>query len=93
MFLGSGPYNRGHVKLMDVVQAVPGKTATAFPDCLPSRFSTLMEIGQQNRLVGQIEYVLYLTQLCQFQTPKTSHRKFDAEIQGMMTMPNNRELI
>ena len=43
VFLGSGPYNRGHVKLMDVVQLVPGKKATALPDCFSLPFQYLNE--------------------------------------------------
>ena len=93
VFLGSGPYNRGHVKLMDATQVVPEKRRRRSPTILASRFSTSMKIGQQNGLLGQIDHTLFFTKQCQFQTPKTSHRTFNGEIQSMMTMTKNMDII
>ena len=65
----------------------------AYPIVLAYRLSTFMKIGQQNRLVGQIEHILFFTQQYQFQTKKTSHRTFDGEILRMTTVSMNRDII
>ena len=52
VFLGSGPYNRGHVKLMDAIQVVPDMKATALPDC----FSIPFQYFNENRATKQARW-------------------------------------
>ena len=56
MFLVTGSYNRGHVKLMDAIQVVPGKKATTPPECfsLPFQYFNENRATKQGRLPNRI---------------------------------------
>ena len=87
------------VNLLDAMQVVPGKQATALPDCfdLPFQYfdenrgnktGSLAKSNMSVSVLAFVEGVLFFTQQCQLQTQKTSHRTFDVEILMTMPMPN-----
>ena len=81
------------------MQVVPGKYATALPNCfnLPFQYfdenrgnktGSLAKSNMSVSVLAFVEGVLFFTQQCQLQTQKTCHRTLDVEILMMVSMPN-----